>query len=238
MKIIKKIIEPSYDRKPFYRTGECEKDFSFACDECGKSVLIDSKRLINNNWNGKTKSLTKRDFEFLKAYYKIGLVNKSADGGFPVFDKLTCSKCDSKYISYCGIIEFSNSAFMVTLNGLFKTENANLAMSVRNSIIEILDLLGDYENQIDYGKAVGDYIAIQEMVCMWFDDNYHPENENFVKAFSKKELIKLKEFNDFYEKIYNKIPDQNIRTLHIDQNWERLIRLAQKTVNEIKNETL
>lgn len=238
MKIIKKIIEPSYDRKPFYRTGECEKDFSFACDECGKSVLIDSKRLIYNNWNGKTESLTKRDFEFLKAYYKIGLVNKSADGGFPVFDKLTCSKCDSKYISYCGIIEFSNSAFMITLNGLFKTENANLSMSVRNSIIEILDLLGDYESQIDYGKAVGDYIAIQEMVCMWFDDNYHPENENFAKAFSKKELIKLKEFNDFYEMIYNKIPDQNIRTLHIDQNWERLIRLAQKTVNEIKNETL
>lgn len=236
MEIIKNILEPEYDRKPFYQTEEYENDFSFVCDECGKKILLDSKRQIDNSWNGKTDSLTNRDFDFLKAYYKIGLNNKSADGGFPVFDKLTCSKCDSKYISYCGVQEYSNSAFMVALNGLFKTESTNLAKTVRNSVIDILDLLGDYERQIDYGKAVGDYIAIQEMVCMWFDDNYHPDSENFIKGFSESELIKLKEFNDYYDSIINKIPDQDIRTLHIDPNWEKLVRLAQQTGNELKTQ--
>ena len=66
MEIIKKIIEPEYNRKPFYRTEEYENDFSFACDECGKSILIDSKRPIDNCWNGKTDSVIERDFEFLK----------------------------------------------------------------------------------------------------------------------------------------------------------------------------
>lgn len=123
MEIIRKIIEPKHDRKPFYRTVEYEDDFSFDCDECGKSILLDSKRQIDNSWNSKPDFVTKRDFDFLKAYYKIGINNKSADGRFPVFDKLTCSKCGSKYISYCGVREFSNSAYLITLNEIIRINN-------------------------------------------------------------------------------------------------------------------
>ena len=119
----KKVIEPDHDRKPFYRTDEYENDFSFACDECGKLILLDSKRQIDNNWNDKRDSLTKHDFDFLKNYYNIGLNNKSIAGGFPVFDKLICPKCDSKYISYCGVREFSNSAYLVILNGILRINN-------------------------------------------------------------------------------------------------------------------
>ena len=64
MEIIKKIIEPKHDRKPFYRTVEYEDDFSFDCDECG-----------------------------------------------------------SKYISYCGIREFSNSAYLISLNEIIRINN-------------------------------------------------------------------------------------------------------------------
>lgn len=137
MEIIKKILEPEYDRKPFFRTEECQNDFSFDCNKCGKSIRLDSKRQIDNCWNGKTDSLTTDDFDFLKTYYNTGLNNKSLDGGFPVFDKLTCSKCDSKYVSYCAVREFSNSAFTITLNGLFKIKSANKTENIMTDAIEV-----------------------------------------------------------------------------------------------------
>lgn len=236
MEIIKKIIEPGFDRKPFYRTGDYEGHYSFSCDECGKSIILNSDRQINNNWIGKTDSLSDRDFDFLKGYYNIGLNNKSVDGGFPVFDKLTCQKCDTKYISYCGVREFSNSAFAITLNGLFKAESADLAKNIRTRIIEIIDLLSDYDQQVEYARTVGDNIAITEMICMWFDDNYHPDSDNFIKTFSENELMKLKEFNDYYDSIVNKIPDQDIKTLHIDQKWEKLVQKANQLRNELKTQ--
>lgn len=129
MEIISEIIEPEYNRTPFYQTGKCENDYSFSCDGCGKLITIDSNKQIKNSWNGKTASLTDRDFVFLKAFYKIGSSNKSADGGFPVFDRLACSKCNCKYISYCGVREFSNSSYLITLNGLLKTGSINPLLS-------------------------------------------------------------------------------------------------------------
>jgi hypothetical protein len=237
MEIIKKIIEPENDRKPYYRTVDYETDYTFSCDECGKSITLDSNNQIKNCWIGKSDSITQRDFEFMKAIYKIGLSNKSTDGGLPVFDRLICLKCESKYISYCGVREYSNSAYLITLNGLIKTESANLTKTVRNNIIEILDLLGDYDKQIEYAKTVGDVIAIQEMICMWFDDKYHPQSENFIKAFSENELTKLKDFNDYYDLIFKKLPDKNIKTLHIDLNWEKLVERAKLLNDEIKNAT-
>jgi hypothetical protein len=237
MEIIKRIIEPENDRKPYYRTVDCETDYSFSCDECGKPITMDSNEQIKNCWIGKTESITDRDFEFLKSIYKIGIINKSTDGGLPVFDKLTCSKCESKYISYCGVREYSNSAYLITLNGLLKTESANLTKTVRNNIIEILDLLGNYDMQIEYAKTVGDLIAIQEMICMWFDDKYHPQSENFIKAFSENELTKLNDFNDFYDLISRNLPEKNIKALHIDLNWEKLVKRAKLLNDEIKNAT-
>lgn len=110
--------------------------------------------------------------------------------------------------------------------------------NIRISVIEIIDLLGDYDQQIEYATMVGDCVAIQEMVCMWFDDIYHP-NTDFIKAFSENELIKLKEFNEYYDSICDEIPDQYIGTLHIDQNWEKLVRLAKTLGNELKaNESI
>ena len=237
MEIIKEILKPGDESKPFYQTNDSENDYSFSCDECGELINLDSNRQIENNWKGKSDLLTDHDFNFLKAYYRIGLSKKSTDGGFPVFDKLTCSKCISKYISYCGVQEFSNSAYKITINGLFKTESADLAKNLRKRVIEILDLIGDYNQQIEYAKTMGDYIAIQEMICMWFDDIYGPESENFRKGFTEIELNILKEFNDYYDSIHKTLPDQDIQTLHIDQNWEKLVRLAQKTGNELKNAT-
>jgi transcription elongation factor Elf1 len=237
MEIIKKIIEPKFDRESFYKTNEKEIDFQFSCDDCGKEIIISSIAQINNNWIGKTDLITDYDFNFLKEFYKIGLNNKSYDGGFSVFDKLTCSKCESKYISYCGVKEFSNSAYLITLNGLLKIESANLFASIRNSIIDLLDLLSDFNKQLEYAKAVGDVVAIQEMICMWFDDTYHPNSSNFIKAFSYSELQGLKGFNDYYNSISSKLPDKDIKILQIDTKWETLARFANRLKNVLKNAT-
>lgn len=137
MEIIKKIIEPDNVRTPYYQTVDCEIDYAFSCDECGKSIALDSDKQIKNCWNGKSDSITDRDFEFLKAIFQIGLSNKLTDGGLPVFDKLTCLRCDSKYISYCGVLEYSNSAYLITLNGLLKIKVQTYKRQPKMERIEI-----------------------------------------------------------------------------------------------------
>ena len=117
------------------------------------------------------------------------------------------------------------------------TESSKLSKTLRNNVIDILDLLGDYEAQKDYANKVSDYIAIQEMICMWFDDNYNPDSSNFIKGFSDNELAMLKDFNDYYNSISDSLPKDNIRTLQINENWEKLIGKARILKDKIKNAT-
>ncbi len=66
-------------------------------------------------------------------------------------------------------------------------DNINISFRRRDNLIDLLDLLADKEKQIEYAKLVGDQTAISELSCMWFDDQYHPDNERFALAYSDKE---------------------------------------------------
>ena len=112
-------------------------------------------------------------------------------------------------------------------------ENKTISLTRRENLVDLLDLLSDKYRQIDYAKLVGDETAIGELICMWFDDQYHPDNEIFVLAYSDNELIALKKFNDYYDSISNNIPEDNINILLADKNWVELIRLASETKSKL-----
>jgi hypothetical protein len=237
MEIITVLLEPKPIIEPFFQTSIKEDDFIFNCDDCGRKLNISAQDQISKSWIGKSDKISEVDLDFLKTHYNIGISNKSQDGGFSVFDVIICPRCESKYVSYCGVRELSNSNYSVSLIGLLKTQNADLLASIRNRIIDLLGLLGDYNEQVKYAKEVTDYIAIQEMYCMWSDDNYKPENENFIKAFSKEEFEKLKEFSNFYCSIIADLPKDYIINLHDNLNWRKLVDYASRLKYEIKNAT-
>jgi hypothetical protein len=107
-----------------------------------------------------------------------------------------------------------------------ENDTNNTRLNIRESLIDLLDLLSDKNKQIEYAKTVGDKVAIDELVCMWFDDQYKPDSEIFIAAYNDKELVVLKKFNDYYYSISNKIPEDTIDKLLVDPNWVELIRQA------------
>lgn len=112
--------------------------------------------------------------------------------------------------------------------------NKTISLNRRENLVGLLDLLSDKNKQIEYAKLVSDETAIFELISMWFDDQYHPDNEIFVLSYSNTELIALKKFNDYYDSISNNIPKDNINTLLADKNWIELILLANETKSKLE----
>jgi hypothetical protein len=124
MKILSILLEPRpIINDAFFHTLLKEDDYRFNCDDCGEKIKITAQEQIRVSWIGKTAAISEQDFKFLKKHYNIGNNNKSQDGGLPVFDMMICPRCKSKFISYCGVKETSNSAYSVSIFGIFKTES-------------------------------------------------------------------------------------------------------------------
>lgn len=122
MELETEIKKPSYQSEPDFVTGKTDKikTYGFKCTDCGADVNIDFQRQIKYNWTGITDLISDSEKAILKKHYGIGLFEKAHDGGFPVFDKITCKKCGQEYVTYCGVREFSNSAFLIHVQGIQK----------------------------------------------------------------------------------------------------------------------
>lgn len=122
MDITEHIKKPTYVAKPDFQTGKGDSSmpYHFNCSSCGSPVEISMERQIANNWKGKTDEIKDDDLNQLKEYYSIGLSGKSHEGGFPVFDKISCSNCHKKYITYCRVLEHSHSVYSVQVQGVIK----------------------------------------------------------------------------------------------------------------------
>ncbi|WP_400073378.1 hypothetical protein [Zobellia russellii] len=114
------ILKPTYIKNPDFVTGKKDKIefYDFDCLSCENKLKLNYKVQIENSWTGKTENISEQEYEGLKKHYNIGLSQKSKDGGFPVFDKIVCSKCLSEYYTYVGVDEFSNSAYFVQVQGI------------------------------------------------------------------------------------------------------------------------
>ena len=122
MNLAEEIKKPSYQSEPDFVTGQTDriKSYGFECSDCGNQMKIDFQRQIEYNWTGNTDLISDNERTELKKHYRIGFSEKSHDGGFPVFDKVDCKKCGQKYVTYCGVREFSNSAYSIHVQGIGK----------------------------------------------------------------------------------------------------------------------
>ena len=115
------IIKPTYMKKPDFVIGLDNSIFySFECLSCGEKLQLNCMVQIENSWTGKSKNLNEQEYLELKEFYKIGIVNKSKEGGFPVFDKVCCEKCQAEYYTYVGIDEPRNSVYHIQIQGIVK----------------------------------------------------------------------------------------------------------------------
>jgi len=118
----KEILKPSYIKNPNFVTGKKDKMefYAFECLSCENQLKLNYKIQIEASWTGKTENIDEQEYAGLKKHYNIGLSHKSKDGGFPVFDKIVCSKCLTEYYTYVGVDEFRNSAYSVQVQGIMK----------------------------------------------------------------------------------------------------------------------
>jgi len=107
-------------------------------------------------------------------------------------------------------------------------------MSKRDSIIGLLELFSSEEEQLDYEKNVPHVDITVELVCMWFDDQYHPER-GFDNIFSHDELAALSDFHQFYDERVGRLPESlgTVRTWLADPVWREIMQKALSTKQQI-----
>ena len=104
---------------------------------------------------------------------------------------------------------------------------------IRSCIKGVLELIASKEKQIKYEQFVPIADVPAELICMWFDDNYHPDSWQCKQAFSAKEQQILGSFNDYYNSRCDKLPKSLVK-LHADRLWSEIMLEAKKTKEAIK----
>lgn len=108
------ILKPSYSRLPSYQGCDLAGASGiFPCSECGTSIAVSFGSLLRRE-NVIDKAAQPRLFQL----FEIPAVGKSHDGGWPVFDKVTCAGCEKSFFVYVGVNETSNSVYAFTLQGV------------------------------------------------------------------------------------------------------------------------
>jgi len=103
----------------------------------------------------------------------------------------------------------------------------------RASIKEFLELLSSKEQQLKYKANVPIADVAAELVCMWFDDMYHPDTDLFKRSFTPKEISQLSTFNSVYDNLANKLPD-TLEGYHKSKEWAQIMKHAQQLHSAIQ----
>jgi hypothetical protein len=106
---------------------------------------------------------------------------------------------------------------------------------IRQNIVELLALLADAEAQRRYERNVPIANVPAELLCMWFDDLYHPDDAAFVRAFSTPELAALEEFNRTYRSVADELEPLavSVGDLHAHPSWSRVSPAASAALKAI-----
>ena len=112
------IISPAYNRQPdFISWLSKKKTFGFTCVNCESAISFGYEILIGKEWTWKT-DFGESSVSEIKRFYKMNIVGKSPDGGWPAVTNIHCQACLANYLIYAGVIEASNSCYIVTLQGI------------------------------------------------------------------------------------------------------------------------
>ncbi len=69
---------------------------------------------------------------------------------------------------------------------------------IRKNLVGLLRLLSSEAEQLAYQQVVPYVNVPEELLCMWFNDLYHPEDPFFRSCFTQPELNAMARFNQFY----------------------------------------
>jgi hypothetical protein len=104
----------------------------------------------------------------------------------------------------------------------------------RKQIVELLQLFASEEQQLAYERDVPHVDITAELVCMWFNDQYHP-GRGFDQFFSPDELAALDEFHRFYDQRVNRLPESQgtVRTWLASPVWREVMEQARRTLERV-----
>ena len=85
-----------------------------------------------------------------------------------------------------------------------------------------------------YERDVPHVDITAELVCMWFNDQYHP-GRGFDHFFSPDELAALDEFHRFYDERVDRLPESQgtVRTWLTSPIWREVMEHARRTLERV-----
>jgi hypothetical protein len=108
------------------------------------------------------------------------------------------------------------------------------AYTPRVGIRQLLSLLASEEEQLAYERDVPIADVPAELLCLWFDDTYHPDF-GWRAYFADRELEALACFNALYGRQKKRLPTScgTIRTWLASPVWREVMSAAAETLTEI-----
>src|SRR4051794_25879652 len=92
-------------------------------------------------------------------------------------------------------------------------------------IVDLLKLLASEEEQLAYARNVPHLDITAELVCMWFNDLYCPDDAFFRSCFSDGELEALADFHEFYDQRVKLLPESRgtVQTWLASPMWRQIM---------------
>lgn len=105
----------------------------------------------------------------------------------------------------------------------------------RKQIIELLQLFASEEQQLAYERDVPHVDITTELVCLWFDDLYHPRQQDFATGFTAEELAVLAEFHRLFDERVDRLPESpgTVRTWLASPIWREVMEQAQRMLERV-----
>lgn len=118
MRFGKSILSPSYVRNPDFNSYDSMKgSFKFECLKCQQTIEIFFNDLIGKEFSWHN-NFDENSYKKINEFYDINAVNKTHDGGWTAIDKCFCESCQTQYLIYASVNEYSNSCYKITLQAI------------------------------------------------------------------------------------------------------------------------
>ncbi len=107
----------------------------------------------------------------------------------------------------------------------------------RQNVFDVLHLIASKKQQLDYQKQ-SPYVQVSAELFNQWDDFYQigKEQKSYEKAFKKEELKVLKEFDDVFDSVSQKLPQHppDIHSFIQTPEWLELSSAAEKALRQLK----
>ena len=102
--------------------------------------------------------------------------------------------------------------------------------------VDLLKLLSSEDEQLAYEKNVSHVDITAELLCMWFDDLYCPDDAYFRSCFTAGELEALAHFHEFYDQRAELLPESQgtVQTWLASPVWREIMLEAKKTLDRLE----